>query len=119
MKKPEEIKLGLSMYTPEEIKEILQQEWIVYSELKLFRSALAYIQKLEEEKAALLDALRMIDHDCAYCKHANNACEEADFMCSECKVLEQCPCYKCTSQDKHWEWCGLPDDAGGEAHGRS
>lgn len=105
MRKPDEIKKGL-----------LNQDATVYYE------AITYIQKLEEEKAALLDALRMTDLDCAYCKHAKvygQACEEADFMCSECKVLEQCPCYKCTSQDKHWEWCGLPDDAGGEAHGRS
>lgn len=102
MRKPDEIKEGLKKYPA------------------LFGyEAREYIQQLEEEKAALIEALRTDDKDCEFCKHAKvygQACEDADFMCSECKVLEQCPCYKCTSQDKHWEWCGLPEHAGGEEH---
>lgn len=53
MKTPEEIKKGLSLYTPEEIKAILHQEWSIHSHEKLYRSALAYIKQLEADKEHL------------------------------------------------------------------
>lgn len=46
---PDEIKKGLPLYTPEEIKEILQQKWTIHSHEKLYRSALALIQQLEAQ----------------------------------------------------------------------
>lgn len=52
-KTPDEINTGLSLYTPEEIKAILRQEWTIHSHEKLYRSALAYIQQLESQNASL------------------------------------------------------------------
>lgn len=67
MKSPDEIKKGLPLYTPEEIKEILQQKWTIHSHEKLYRSALALIQQLEAERDALSEELKSA-HSCFACK---------------------------------------------------
>ena len=126
MKKPEEIKLGLECCGKDcvgrECVKCPYKDTTWYCDDHVSNDALALIRQLEEEKAALIEALRNSDQDCEYCKHAKvygQFCEEEEFSCSDCKVFEQCPCVKCNRQNKQWEWCGLPGDAGGEANGRS
>ena len=73
----------------------------------------AKIEKMERERDALLDALRLTDADCTYCKHGEpygefcEICDQNDYSCSACQVADKCPCRTCTSQSKNWEWRGM------------
>lgn len=118
MKKPEEIKKGLECCNslagcgecPYKVVDLGFDGDVCTCDDRLERDALAYIQQLEEEKAALIEALRTADKDCEFCKHANaygQACVDNDFTCGGCTVLEQCPCCDCSSLNNHWEWCGV------------
>lgn len=100
MKPLDEIKKGLEIYSPEEIKEIMQSKGFIYSQEQLHRSALAYIQQLEAQNAELkrelgkaVMALATCAMDgldgniCNYCTHKN--CDEQDlhFECFEWRGL--------------------------------
>lgn len=131
MKTPEEIKKGLSVYTPEEIKEILQQKWTIHSHEKLYRSAFAYIRQLEadnvkkDETIQMLQdgnasLMKMIDEECKKTVRLEQERDAAVFdmncnwKCAICKrftkPIDKCPhygecglCYRC------FEWRGVPE----------
>ena len=60
MKSLDEVKKEVPLYTPEEIKEILQQKWTIHSQEKLYRSAFALIQQLELQNTELLKKVEML-----------------------------------------------------------
>ena len=112
MKKLEEIKRGL------ECDDCKSCPWRGGEDDCLWSDdfALAYIRLLEAENAALKKALSFADVDCSYCRYAlenNPYCELVDGDCGNCAHRKTCPCTTCTRNNCHWEWCGLPDDAGG------
>ena len=77
---------------------------------EVYEDALSYIQQLEQERDALIAALKRTDVDCEYCKHAmqnNKHCEEADGICERCDLAESCRCITCTRMNSNWEWCGV------------
>ena len=72
-----------------------------------------YIEKLEKEKAALLEHLRSAaEHGgvCIGCKHALEGpevmqyCENIDFDCENCE--NKCPCHDC-EKACNYEWVGV------------
>lgn len=77
---------------------------------ELTRDTLAYIQQLEQERDALIAALKRTDEDCEYCKHAmqnSPHCDAADGICERCDLAESCRCITCTRMNSNWEWCGV------------
>lgn len=75
----------------------------------LMTDAKAYIQQLEAERDALIDALKTVDVDCEYCKHRgqhDKECEMASFECGNCTAIQECCCCGCTNANNHWEWLG-------------
>lgn len=76
---PDEIKKGAYLFTPEEVKEILQQKWTIHSQEKLYRSALALIQQLEADNAKL-----RAQRDAACLK--NRCIESTHMLCEDGSV---------------------------------
>lgn len=92
------VRLG-ELYDPEETKVILQQaKGYIYSQVKLYKSALAYIQQLERERDALV---KFASGQCRACKH------KLTFS-----PIEE-PCCKCRhiwpghGFESRWEWRGV------------
>jgi hypothetical protein len=121
MKTPEEIKKALDCCSKEGCAECQYKDAPDYDECTVMMAAdaLAYIRCLEAERDALLDALRMMDVDCTYCKHAEpygefcEICDQNGCYCPACQVADKCPCRTCTRDDCHWEWCGVCEENGG------
>lgn len=93
------VRLG-ELYDPEETKVILQQaKGYIYSQVKLYKSAIAYIQQLEREKEALLEYIR---GRCFACRH-------------NLRGINEEPCASCVwYKDRHgWEWRGVEEDGHG------
>lgn len=71
--------------------------------------ALAYIQQLEREKAALLYDLQHVAPGelCDACKVAQKPapCEKYNFDCDKCP--EECPCRECHNGAPHFQWRGV------------
>lgn len=101
MKTPEEIKRGLDYLS---IKDITQKmdmwkEGIAYDYAEdAAADALAYIQKLEQEKELLIEQLHGY---CFACKHHGKPFYE--FPCNDCAD---------SSNDvDNWEWHGVEEEA--------
>lgn len=108
----------MTMKTPEEIKKELANctdktncSWCPRSSIcALEANALAYIQQLEQERDALIAALKQTDVDCEYCKHVmqnNPHCDAAHGLCERCTEIENCKCRTCSRLNSNWEWCGV------------
>ena len=97
MKRPDEIKKGLPMYTPEEIKEILQQKWTIHLQEKLYRSALAYIQQLERERDAAVELLKE-EMGCRACAKYTFTENYVSTDCLDC--INEC----------NWVWRGVKEE---------
>ena len=129
MTTPNEIKKALECCSDEGCAGCPYKDMPDYDEctVMMAKYALAYIQQREAEKAellekikqleaerdALMNALRLTDAECTYCKHGEpygefcEICDQNDYSCSACQVADKCPCRTCTSQSKNWEWCGI------------
>lgn len=62
------------------------------------------IERLEKEKAALLDALKASVDSCTLCKNFNRPL--CDGFCAECDQI--CRCKECDFKSA-WEWKGVED----------
>ena len=72
--------------------------------------AFSLIQQLEQERDALIAALKKTDVDCEYCKHVmqnSPHCDAADCNCERCPEKENCKCCTCSRLNNNWEWCGV------------
>lgn len=69
----------------------------------------AYIQQLERERDALLDALKKADvyGECENCKHRDSAPSDCDCECESCQ--RNCRCWECRDGDKS-EWVGVKEE---------
>lgn len=80
---------------------------------KTIREWADQIETLEEERAALIAALRKLDIDCDMCAHRKSiydtACAEADCECLVCKS-RTCACKDCIDNSK-WMWRGVQPGA--------
>lgn len=80
--------------------------------------ALAYIQQLETQNAALLKDLRDADRiDCEHCASYDDAatkerCGDAEYLCDKCRCAD-CPCRTCRDCS-NWTWRGVRKDAGAD-----
>ena len=74
---------------------------------RLSIAAAELIERLEKEKAALLEAANPRKL-CDICKHdswcADHGCN--GNLCEECGSYSACPCSNCLS-DQKWEWKGV------------
>lgn len=65
---------------------------------------------IEIEAAVMLQVLKEVDVECAFCKYANfnPPCAEEAAMttCDKCQYV--CPCRGCHENDKY-EWCGATE----------
>lgn len=63
--------------------------------------------RLTNDRKALIEALKKLDTNCAYCKHNQKTkpCTGAntDLNCFRCEL--ECRCNKCTD-NSNWEWIG-------------
>lgn len=76
--------------------------------------ALDLVERLEKEKAALLEDVKKMacaDSACEVCAKAMTAagCEESDYDCRKCNK-EGCKCKNCDGLGR-WEWRGVQGDA--------
>ena len=69
------------------------------------RDALALIQQLEAENAALLRDLREANRiDCIHCRHYRDELLPCSCECDTCDI--DCACKDCRD-NSHWEWRGV------------
>lgn len=65
---------------------------------------------IENEAAVMLQALKEVDVDCTFCKHAHFdvPCAEEEGLPSCKKCTYECPCRGCHENSKY-EWCGATE----------
>ena len=113
-KTPKEIKKGLECCADEGYRctecpyEVCSDDWNAVD-----RDALAYIQRLERERDALLADLREanLNGECQHCIHVNDhdaPCEDVEFDCEHCNA--NCACKKCVDAC-NWQWRGVQEVA--------
>ena len=96
---------------PDELKaQLNREEWKSCDIDGVAFAAADLIERMEKEKAALIDAAspRKL---CGICKHdswcADHGCN--GNLCEECSCYSACPCSNCLSSQK-WEWKGLVEN---------
>jgi len=142
MKIPDKIKKGLEIYSPEEIKEIMQSKGFIYSQEQLHRSALAYIQQLEAQNAELLKKIDELEKSREFRGDLANNLKRATVEqeqeiiqlkrerdaaihdinkardCKTCKHINvhpsEQPCRSCGLWGKGFEWRGLCEENEGK-----
>ena len=76
----------------------------------ILREAADLIERLEKEKAALLESLKTSVDSCESCKYIK-LLQGCDGFCLDCGSASACSCGTCVQGSK-WEWKCLEDNDG-------
>lgn len=116
MKTPDEIKKGLECCIGDCLSyhcrecPYYENNFCETDGMDLCEDALAYIQQLERERDALLEAMKDTDINCDYCKHSDIMQNVCKCDCSFCDIpADDCHCNECRN-NSHWEWAGIKED---------
>lgn len=76
----------------------------------MLTSATSAAEKYKRERDAAVEDLREADRlDCEHCinysQFGSDACDESNFMCTECKKIH-CRCKTCRN-NSNWQWRGV------------